>query len=83
MHLFLNAEIIGIVTQQETWRISLNLILFFICQVAVHEIGHVLGLPHIYRSGSIMQPSYLPQESGFEIDWMDRKAMQYLYGRGG
>ncbi|XP_026170985.1 matrix metallopeptidase-21 isoform X2 [Mastacembelus armatus] len=49
-------------------------------KVAVHEIGHVLGLPHIYRPGSIMQPSYLPHESGFEIDWMDRKAIQHLYG---
>ncbi|XP_041819347.1 matrix metallopeptidase-21 [Chelmon rostratus] len=49
-------------------------------KVAVHEIGHVLGLPHIYRPGSIMQPSYLPQESGFEMDWMDRKAVQHLYG---
>nr|XP_057918217.1 matrix metallopeptidase-21 [Doryrhamphus excisus] len=49
-------------------------------KVAVHEIGHVLGLPHIYRPGSIMQPSYLPQESSFEMDWMDRKAIQNLYG---
>uniref|UniRef100_A0A3B3BV93 Matrix metallopeptidase 21 n=1 Tax=Oryzias melastigma TaxID=30732 RepID=A0A3B3BV93_ORYME len=49
-------------------------------KVAVHEIGHVLGLPHIYRPGSIMQPSYLPQESGFEMDWTDRKAIQHLYG---
>ncbi|NP_001304682.1 matrix metallopeptidase-21 precursor [Danio rerio] len=49
-------------------------------KVAVHEIGHVLGLPHIYRPGSIMQPSYLPQDAGFEIDWMDRKSIQRLYG---
>ncbi|XP_061910793.1 matrix metallopeptidase-21 [Entelurus aequoreus] len=49
-------------------------------KVAVHEIGHVLGLPHIHRAGSIMQPSYLPQESSFEMDWTDRKAVQNLYG---
>ncbi|KAL7856452.1 hypothetical protein SRHO_G00153510 [Serrasalmus rhombeus] len=49
-------------------------------KVAVHEIGHVLGLPHIYRAGSIMQPSYLPQDAGFELDWLDRKAIQNLYG---
>jgi len=27
-----------------------------------------------------MQPSYLPQDGGFELDWMDRKSIQSLYG---
>nr|Q90YC2.1 RecName: Full=Matrix metalloproteinase-21; Short=MMP-21; Flags: Precursor [Cynops pyrrhogaster]BAB62075.1 matrix metalloproteinase-21 [Cynops pyrrhogaster] len=49
-------------------------------KVAVHEIGHVLGLSHIYQTGSIMQPNYIPQEAGFELDWTDRKAIQMLYG---
>ncbi|XP_027975730.1 matrix metalloproteinase-21 [Eumetopias jubatus] len=49
-------------------------------KVAVHEIGHVLGLPHTYRTGSIMQPNYIPQEPVFELDWSDRKAVQKLYG---
>nr|XP_017818752.2 matrix metalloproteinase-21 isoform X2 [Callithrix jacchus]XP_035125315.2 matrix metalloproteinase-21 isoform X2 [Callithrix jacchus]XP_054099430.1 matrix metalloproteinase-21 isoform X2 [Callithrix jacchus]XP_054099431.1 matrix metalloproteinase-21 isoform X2 [Callithrix jacchus] len=49
-------------------------------KVAVHEIGHVLGLPHTYRTGSIMQPNYTPQEPVFELDWADRKAIQKLYG---
>ncbi|XP_029465907.1 matrix metalloproteinase-21 [Rhinatrema bivittatum] len=49
-------------------------------KVAVHEIGHVLGLSHIHRKGSIMQPNYVPQESTFELDWSDRKAIQKLYG---
>ncbi|XP_069755806.1 matrix metallopeptidase-21 isoform X2 [Narcine bancroftii] len=49
-------------------------------KVAVHEIGHVLGLPHSYRTGSVMQPSYIPQESTFELDWLDRKDIQQLYG---
>ncbi|XP_074088300.1 matrix metalloproteinase-21 isoform X2 [Macrotis lagotis] len=49
-------------------------------KVAVHEIGHVLGLPHMDRMGSIMQPNYIPQETGFELDWADRKAIQKLYG---
>ncbi|ELK11835.1 Matrix metalloproteinase-21 [Pteropus alecto] len=49
-------------------------------KVAVHEIGHVLGLPHTYRTGSVMQPNYLPQGPAFELDWSDRKAVQKLYG---
>nr|XP_019597748.1 PREDICTED: matrix metalloproteinase-21 [Rhinolophus sinicus] len=49
-------------------------------KVAVHEIGHVLGLPHTYRTGSIMQPNYIPQGPAFELDWSDRKAIQKLYG---
>ncbi|KAM4702817.1 matrix metalloproteinase-21 [Rhinophrynus dorsalis] len=49
-------------------------------KVAAHEIGHVLGLSHIYRTGSIMQPNYIPHEPSFELDWSDRKAIQNLYG---
>ncbi|XP_004375033.1 matrix metalloproteinase-21 [Trichechus manatus latirostris] len=49
-------------------------------RVAVHEIGHVLGLPHTYRTGSVMQPNYIPQGPAFELDWSDRKAVQKLYG---
>ncbi|XP_067879381.1 matrix metalloproteinase-21-like isoform X2 [Heterodontus francisci] len=49
-------------------------------RVAVHEVGHVLGLPHIYGRGSIMQPNYSVVGWGTELDWTDRKAIQQLYG---
>ncbi|MGH0143309.1 UNVERIFIED_CONTAM: hypothetical protein FKN15_026785 [Acipenser sinensis] len=49
-------------------------------KVAVHEIGHVLGLSHINRLGSVMQANYIPQDSNLELDWMDRKAIQQIYG---
>ncbi|KAK6493443.1 matrix metalloproteinase-21-like [Huso huso] len=49
-------------------------------KVAVHEIGHVLGLSHINRPGSVMQANYIPQDANLELDWMDRKAIQQIYG---
>ncbi|XP_048378736.2 matrix metalloproteinase-21-like [Stegostoma tigrinum] len=49
-------------------------------RVAVHEVGHVLGLPHTYSRGSIMQPNYSAVGKGTELDWTDRKAIQQLYG---
>ncbi|XP_062910945.1 matrix metalloproteinase-21-like [Mobula hypostoma] len=48
--------------------------------VAVHEIGHALGLPHLLRTGSVMHPNYNTHGENFELDWLDRKAIQRLYG---
>ncbi|XP_067857632.1 matrix metalloproteinase-21-like [Heptranchias perlo] len=49
-------------------------------RVAVHEVGHVLGLPHMYSKGSMMQPNYSAVSRSTELDWTDRKAIQQLYG---
>ncbi|MBN3306008.1 MMP21 protein, partial [Amia calva] len=48
--------------------------------VAVHEIGHVLGLTHINRPGSIMQANYNSQNANLELDRKDRDAIQGIYG---
>ncbi|XP_030046740.1 matrix metalloproteinase-21 [Microcaecilia unicolor] len=50
-------------------------------KVALHEIGHVLGLTHMNQMGSIMQPNYIPANTKEELDWMDRKAIQKIYGK--
>ncbi|XP_056425157.1 matrix metalloproteinase-21-like isoform X3 [Hyla sarda] len=49
-------------------------------KVAVHEIGHVLGLPHSTRADSVMSPSYNTEESSLELGIGDRRDIQRLYG---
>ncbi|XP_056407475.1 matrix metalloproteinase-21-like [Hyla sarda] len=50
-------------------------------KVAVHEIGHVLGLSHMNRITSVMQPNYIPANSRMELDGTDRRAIQRIYGQ--
>ncbi|XP_078723465.1 matrix metalloproteinase-21-like [Lampetra fluviatilis] len=48
-------------------------------KVAVHEIGHVLGLRHALLRGSVMLPEY-PGGGVCELHPEDRRAVQHLYG---
>ncbi|XP_075117641.1 matrix metalloproteinase-21-like [Leptodactylus fuscus] len=50
-------------------------------KVAVHEIGHVLGLSHMNEMTSVMQPNYIPASSRMELGRTDRREIQRLYGR--
>ncbi|KAE8628439.1 hypothetical protein XENTR_v10000015 [Xenopus tropicalis] len=50
-------------------------------KVAVHEIGHVLGLSHMNHLGSVMQPNYIPANGKMELGWTDRRAIQKIYGK--
>ncbi|XP_075043867.1 matrix metalloproteinase-21-like [Mixophyes fleayi] len=50
-------------------------------KVAIHEIGHVLGLSHMNELTSVMQPNYIPTNSMMELDGTDRRAIQKIYGR--
>ena len=51
-------------------------------KVAVHEVGHVLGLLHNDKQHSIMFPIYIKPEQprDFELVRDDRTAVQEIYG---
>ena len=49
--------------------------------VAVHELGHSLGLDHSYQLDSIMFPFYMGYIPDLKLDVDDIAGMQSLYGK--
>ena len=51
--------------------------------LAVHELGHSLGLDHAYRSDSVMFPYYVRYQPYLQLHSDDINGIQRLYGKFG
>ncbi|XP_072040922.1 collagenase 3-like [Amphiura filiformis] len=51
-------------------------------QVALHEIGHSLGLEHSWVEGAVMIPDYAGYNPEYTLGYDDIRAIQLLYGSG-
>ncbi|XP_002164594.2 matrilysin isoform X1 [Hydra vulgaris] len=51
-------------------------------EIAVHEIGHAIGIQHSSIRGTIMFPTYFGYRSNLQLHDDDIKAVQALYGVG-
>ena len=50
-------------------------------QVAVHEIGHALGLAHSRHINAVMNPFYQGYNKNFRLDKDDIEGIQLIYGK--
>lgn len=67
--------------EDETWALNHSGENRDLETVALHEIGHLLGLAHSNVSGSVMFPTYAGQQRTLTAD--DIAGIQALYGRRG
>ncbi|XVF22831.1 hypothetical protein REPUB_Repub12eG0204900 [Reevesia pubescens] len=67
----------------ETWAIDFGVgkskVAIDLESVAVHEIGHLLGLAHSLVKGAVMYPSLKPREKKVDLSIDDIQGVQSLY----